>query len=454
MQAPHTITSALADLEAGRTTSVSLVQACLDRADALDDRLGVFLHRDRDQALAAARASDALRAAGHMPRPLEGIPLGIKDIILTADAPTTGQSATRDPVPTGDAPVVARLRAAGAVMMGKTSTMEFALGFSDPEKPFPTPANPWDTDRWTGGSSSGTGSGIQAGMFLGGLGTDTAGSIRMPAAWCGVSGHKPTYGLVPRTGVLPLAWSLDHVGPLARTAEDCARILAVLAGPDDRDRSVRPAATFDLDEVRLATRGLRIGLARDPMARSTDAVQELVREAADTFAAAGAVVSEVSLPAYDEVNDSVMLGLAAEALDYHHDEVIGRWHDFGRPTRSALLTGALLSGPDYVRTLRVRRHAQRQMARLFADVDLVIGPTATQPAPALDHLDFAEVVGMLQTHYWDGTGHPALSVPMGQVDGLPVGLQIIGRPFEDATVLDAGRRWQQLTSHHEKVAPL
>lgn len=454
MREPATATSALHELETGSVTSESLTEACLAQADAHDLALGVFLHRDRDLSLAAARASDARRAAGAELGRLDGIPIGIKDIIFTHDAPTTGQSLVRDPVPTPDAPVVARLRAAGAVPMGKTSTMEFALGFSDPDKPFPTPRNPWNPARWTGGSSSGTGSGIQAGMFLAGLGTDTAGSIRMPAAWCGVSGHKPTYGLVPRTGVLPLAWSLDHTGPLARSAEDCALLLSVMAGADGQDRSVRPTASFELGPVQTDLTGLRIGIALDPMDRSVAEVQHLVRAAADVFADQGAIVSEVSLPHYAETIDAVMLGLAAEAMTYHRNDAVDRWHDFGRATRSALLTGALLSGADYAQTLRVRRHTQRRMAELFDRVDLIIAPTATQPAPVVEPLDFDEVVGMLQTHYWNGTGHPALSVPMGFVDGLPVGLQITGRPFEDRTVLDAGRIWQQLTSHHLEAAPL
>lgn len=454
MDQPATISSALAAMDTDEVTSMELTASCLAVADTHDASLGVFLHRDRERSIAAARASDAYRDAGNPARPLEGIPVGIKDIIFTHDAPTTAQSLVRDPVATPDAPVVARLRAAGAVPMGKTTTLEFALGFTDPGMPFPIPLNPWDPTRWTGGSSSGTGSGTQTGMFLGGLGTDTAGSIRMPAAWCGVSGHKPTYGLVPRTGILPLAWTLDHAGPLARTAEDCARILAVIAGPDGNDRSVRPSAGFTFGDVVQSLPGLRVGLALDPLDRSIPAVQSLIRAAAETLTAEGAIVSEIRLPEYDCVVDAVMLGLAAEGLAYHRNEAIDRWKDFGRATRAALMTGALISGADYAQTLRVRRHAQRKMAELFDSVDVIIAPTATHPAPPVDPLDFGEIVSMLQTHYWNGTGHPALSVPAGFVDGLPVGLQITGRPFQDQQVLDTGRIWQQLTSHHLKAPSL
>jgi aspartyl-tRNA(Asn)/glutamyl-tRNA(Gln) amidotransferase subunit A len=227
-----------------------------------------------------------------------------------------------------------------------------------------------------------------------------------------------------------------------------------MAGPDGEDRSVRAGTGIGFGEIELTLNGLRIGLATEPMGYATPEVQRLVRAAADTLTSAGAVVSEVSLPVYEEVIDSVMLGLAAEAMAYHRNEAVSQWHDFGRPTRSAFLTGALISGADYTQTLRVRRHAQRALTEVFDGVDLIIGPTATGPAPRLDALDFGEVVGMLQTHYWNGTGHPALSVPMGRIDGLPVGLQIVGRPFEDQAVLDAGRIWQQLTTHHLETAEL
>lgn len=454
MQYPETIASALDALLTGAITSEELVEASLERSEQFDDLLGVFLHQDAEQARAAAKAVDLRRRAGETMGPLAGIPLGVKDNILTADAPTTAQSSARDPIESDDAPIVARLRQAEAVIMGKTTTLEFALGFNDPDKPFPIPRNPWNVTHWTGGSSSGTASGTQAGMFLGGLGTDTAGSIRMPAAWCGISGHKPTFGLVPRTGVLPLGWTLDHAGPLARTAEDCAILLSVIAGPDGEDRSVRDQVSFDFAEVELDFRGLRVGIAQNPMSRSVTGVQRLVLDAGVMFESLGARVFELELPVYEEVVDSVMLGLSAEAFAYHRPEAINRWHDYGRSTRSALLTGALLSSTDYLQTLRVRRFAQRRLEELFENVDLIIAPTATQSAPRLDRLDFQEVVGMLQTHYWNGTGHPALSVPMGSVDGLPVGLQIVGRPFADQQVLDAGRIWQRHTDYHTQVVPL
>ncbi|MTK05046.1 amidase [Micromonospora sp. CP22] len=450
---PRTITQSLHDLQSGALTATALLDEVEAAADRWDSSLGVYLYRSGQAAWAEAEQVDARRERGEALGPLAGIPLGIKDVIATYGAPTTAQSLiARDPQV--DAPTVARLRAAGAVITGKTSTMEYALGFNDPDKPFPMPRNPWDPLRWTGGSSSGTGSGIAAGFFLGGLGTDTAGSVRMPAAWCGVTGHKPTYGVVPRTGVFPLGWTYDHVGPLARTAEDCALLLSVIAGPDGQD----PAATghgfaYSPEPVR-PLRGLRIALAVDPLEVSTAEVCRLTREAAEVFAAAEAVVTEIRLPHYAEGVDVTMLGLAAEALTYHRTDLRRRWEEYGRPTRSALITGALLSAADYVQVQRVRRHLVRAVADLFDDIDLVLSPTAARPAPLVDGLDFDEVVAMLQTAYWNATGNPALSAPMGLADGMPVGLQIVGRPHADQLVLDAGRHFQDLTDHHLRAPDL
>ncbi|HXZ85567.1 MAG TPA: amidase, partial [Myxococcota bacterium] len=216
----ETLESLGARLRAGERSSVALVQDCLRSADALDARLGTYLARFDAAALESAAALDAELAAGHDRGPLHGIPLGIKDILAAREGPTTAQSLVLDPLwgAGRDARVVERLRAAGAVILGKTTTMEFAIGEPDREKPFPLPRNPWDLERSPGGSSSGTGNGVAAGLFPAGLGTDTGGSVRIPASFCGVSGHRPTFGLVPKTGCVPLGFSYDSIGPLARSA--------------------------------------------------------------------------------------------------------------------------------------------------------------------------------------------------------------------------------------------
>ena len=219
-------------LAARELSSRELVETCLRRADELDPLLGTFVTRCDDAALAAADEADRLFAAGTVRSPLQGIPLGVKDVLTTADMPTTGQSRALPEAwaPARDAASVARLREAGAVLVGKTSTMELAFGVPDPATGFPVPRNPWALERWSGGSSSGTANGVAAGLFLGGLGTDTGGSIRLPSAFCGITGLKPTRGLVSVDGCIPLAPSLDHVGPMARSARDCAHLLAALTG--------------------------------------------------------------------------------------------------------------------------------------------------------------------------------------------------------------------------------
>ena len=438
---PRTITEACRALDRGEITAVELVERAAAGIAAYDEALGIFLTPTLDSAERAAAEADARRAAGTPLGPLDGIPVVVKDIVFTADAPTTGQSLLRDTSPTADAPVCAGLRAAGAVFLGKTSTMEFALGFTDPDKPFPLPRNPWDPDRWAGGSSSGTASAVAAGIALGGIGTDTAGSIREPAAWCGITGLKPTHGLVSQVGVLPLAWSFDHVGPMARSAEDCALLLEAMTSSGGRTIGVAPATPTSL-------RGLRVGMAREPLERAEDEVRTRVSEAVEVLEDAGADIREVHLHQYVEARDAVMLGLAVEALAYHRNDAVQRWRDFGRVTRAALLTGLLVSGADAVQLQRVRRHVQRAAAALFRDLDVIIAPTASGPAPRAEHLDFQEVTELVQTHYWNATGEPAISVPIGTVRGLPVGMQIVGPAYADARVLAVGRMFQQVTEHH------
>lgn len=447
---PPTIREAVRRLADSDWAAVELLAHVESRADAHADALGTYLFRYGDVAQAQAAEVDRRRQRGDDLGPLAGIPLGVKDIIATADAPTTAQSrvtATSDTTTWGpDATVVERLRHADAVLTGKTSTLEFALAFNDEEKGFPLSRNPWHRDHWTGGSSSGTASGVAAGFFLGGLGSDTAGSIRMPSAWCGISGHMPTPGLVPTSGVIPLAWSYDRVGPMARTAEDCALLLSVLAGRDSPGSS---GGGFDFTEVpRLDLASLRIGVARQALDGSTPEVQSLVRAAADVFAGAGAHVIEVDIPYYDEGNDATMLGLSVEALSLHLPGLRSRWHDYSIPVRQALLGGALVTASDYVQIQRVRHRLANEIRTVFGSLDLILSPTAGGPSPRLDTLDFAEAVSLLQTPYWNATGNPAASVPVGLVDGLPVGLQIIGPAGGDARVLDAGRLFQSLTRHH------
>ncbi|WP_110241596.1 amidase [Nocardioides gilvus] len=450
MTTPPGIADIHRSLRAGETDAVTVLADFEQRADLWEPALGIYLHRDRERAHAAARDVDRALAAGQSVGPLAGVPIGVKDIVRTHDAPTTGQSLVSPWVAAGswgpDATVVRRLRQAGAVITGKTTTLEHALGFSDPEKGFPLPRNPYSASHWTGGSSCGSGSGVAVGAFAGAVGTDTAGSIRMPAAWCGVTGLKPTYGIVPADGVLPLGWSLDHVGPLARTADDCAFLLAAMAGPAVDQEGLLSS--------RIALEGLRIGVLVDAMERATPQVRAVVQEALGTLSAAGADLVEVRAPHYDAGVAATMTTLSAEAYALHLPDLATRWHDFSRATRAATLNGVMVTAADLVSASRLRAHLASQVDGLFDTYDLLIGPTASSTAPRLDALDFGDVVAAMQTVYWNGTGHPALSLPVGDVDGLPVGLQVVGRRHDDALVLDFGRRFQEVTDHHRRLPPV
>jgi aspartyl-tRNA(Asn)/glutamyl-tRNA(Gln) amidotransferase subunit A len=244
----YTMTTAAVALKEGAVTATHLAQAAIDAAKEHDAELGIYMLRFDDQMLEAATKADAQFSAGCETPPMLGLPLGIKDIVATTEGPTTAQSLILDPAwgeAQGDAVVVQRLREHGALISGKTTTMEFATGIPDPAKPFPIPRNPWNPEHWTGGSSSGTGNGVVAGAFLGGLGTDTGGSIRLPAAYCGISGLKATFGRVPKSGCVPLGHSLDHIGPMASSAADCALMLNALAGADESDPTTKDEPVVD-----------------------------------------------------------------------------------------------------------------------------------------------------------------------------------------------------------------
>lgn len=456
----RTIQDAASALRAGRTTSVELVQQSIERADRVDDALGSFLERFDDAALEDAAAADAALAAGLDRGPLHGMPVGIKDVIASRGGPTTAQSVVLDPDwgrRHGDAPSVARLRAAGAVVLGKTTTMEFACGMPDPTKPFPVPRNPWDLRRWAGGSSSGSASGIAAGLFLGALGTDTGGSIRSPSSFCGITGLKPTYGLVPTSGTAPLGTSLDHVGPMARSAWDCAAMLQALAGPHASDMTTIEIEVPDyLAALTGSIEGLRIGVDRRNTVDRPGADSGMIdrfEEAIDVLQGAGASVVDIDIPFYDELVAVARLTLPSEVFAYHRPTLQRRWEEYGSGTRLLMAMGALIGAGDLQRIHRVREHARRAVLALFETVDLIVSPTTLAGAPLLDGMRMEDLKAANHlAPAWNAVGLPALSVPMGMGgDTTPVGLQIVGAPLADARVLQAGDAFQRITDHHLRV---
>ena len=457
-----TLTDAAAALRDGSTTSVVLTQRALAKADALDEKLGVYLARFDKYALERAAVADEELAAGVDRGPMQGIPIGVKDTLAMAEGPTTAQSLVLDPAwgEGRDAIVVERLKAAGAVITGKLTTMEFACGVPDRSKPFPIPRNPWNLERYAGGSSSGSGSGVAAGLMLAAVGTDTAGSIRLPAMFCGVSGLKPTFGRVPNAGCTPMGYSMDHIGPLARSARDCGSFLQVIAGGDNRDPYAVDLPVPDyLASAHGSLAEVRVGVVRSLFSAGDDPkIRPAFEAAVAVLETLGAKIVDVLLPLYEEMSGAAFLIQACEGLAYHLPDLRSRWADFFAGSRQILATGALFSGADYVQAQRVRRVAQRQLAALFTGVDLIVTPGASQGATSLARMEkegAASLIGVLHTAYWNAVGNPALVVPMGfNADGLPLSLQLGARPFEEALLVQAGDAYQQATDWHLSVPPL
>jgi aspartyl-tRNA(Asn)/glutamyl-tRNA(Gln) amidotransferase subunit A len=461
---PLTVTDAAGRLRDGTLTSRALIEAIIERADRIDPHIGCYVTRLDDYARERADVADCELADGIDRGALHGIPIGVKDILAMAEAPTTANSLVLD---RGwgagkDAPVVARLKAAGAVITGKVTTSEFAIGFPDPTKPFAIPRNPWDLDCTPGGSSAGTGNGIAAGLFLAGIGTDTGGSIRIPAAWNGTTGLMPTFGRVPKSGCVPLGYSLDHIGPLARTSRDCAHVLAAIAGYDPSDESCvdRPVDNYLLALTGDLT-GLRVGADRSQrfFPEQSDALLlERYEAGLAVLAGLGAQILDVELPYYDEVSAALWTMMTCEALAYHRQDLGSRWTDYTALGRMNIARGAFFSGSDYVQAARLRRLAQRRLGPLFSGVDMVATPTSALTAPPGEQLSTPRIDALFSTvftGYWDAVGNPALVLPLGPgSDGLPLSLQLGGRPFEEAELLRAGEAYQQVTDWHLQVPPI
>jgi aspartyl-tRNA(Asn)/glutamyl-tRNA(Gln) amidotransferase subunit A len=454
-----TLSGAAEALRDGRVSAVELVMAAL----GVEDAFGIFLARYDEAALATAERVDADLAAGRPVGALAGLPLGIKDLLTTVDGPTSAGSLIPPDDSGRDATAVARLRSADAVLVGKTLTSEYGVGSPDESKPFPTPRNPWDPSRWTGGSSAGTAAGLVVGAMLGGLGTDSGGSIRMPAAFCGVTGLKPTYGRVPRTGGLPLGWSTDHVGPMATTARDCALLLEVIAGADRADRAsaTEPVPAYsrsltgELGGVRIGVDRLdRVAAALADPALVDPALAAVFAAALDVLTAAGADLIEVELPLYPELAAASTVITLSEGLAYHRAALATRAADFYANTRATIGLAEGFSAADYVQAQRVRRAGQDAVAALFERVDLIVTPTAAvaaTPYARLDQMFDSGEFFAVYAPYWNVVGNPALSVPMGfTAEGMPLGLQVIGAPFDEANVLRAGDAYQARTGWHRR----
>jgi len=452
---PPTIAEAARLIASRALSPVELTRSCLARIDALDGRINSFLLTRPEAALAEAATAEQEIMRGFYRGPLHGIPIAHKDIIETAGIRTTAHSKLlRDFVPQHDATVVRRLAAAGAILLGKTATHEFAMGGPSFDLPWPPARNPWNTDHFTGGSSSGTGAAVAAGLVLGGSGSDTGGSIRLPAAYCGVTGLKPSYGRVSRHGVLPLAYSLDHVGPLAWTVEDCAILLQAMAGHDPADpaSAEQPVPNYRA-ALRADLRGVRIGVVRH-FFESDYQIDDEARSAIDAALAVmrglGAELREIRLSPLQDYGACGWLVLIGESWAVHEKVMRKRFADYGRMMRNRVVLGAFLGAGDYIQALRLRRELNNEMGAAMRDLDVLITGITPGEAPRIDEkLGYESFQRPLMMPF-NVTGQPAMAVRCGlSRSGLPLSLQIAGKPFDEASVLHVGHAYEQATGWRE-----
>jgi aspartyl-tRNA(Asn)/glutamyl-tRNA(Gln) amidotransferase subunit A len=453
--------SEIAKAYAARTLSpTELVQALLRRIEHLQPKLHAFIRLDAEAAMDAARVAEKELAAGRSRGPLHGIPVGIKDIIDVAGLPTTAHSKILvDNVATKDAVCVSKLRAAGAIVMGKLSTHEFAIGGPSFDLPFPPARNPWNPRHHPGGSSSGSGAGLASGMFPLALGTDTGGSVRNPASVCGIVGLKPTYGLVSRRGVFPLAFTLDHVGPMTRTVADNALLLEALAGHDPQDPgSARTNARDFGAMLDRGVAGLRIGFVRHFHETDMPAHPDVTAALEDVeriLEVEGALVETVTLPKLSEFAGINRVILCSEAWSIHAPWLRERPQDYGALARRRLLPGAFMTAGDYVGAQRRRAELIAAVNDKLRDFDVLMCASSMDPASEID--DAAETARTYPRQArapFNVTGHPALAMMSGLSGGLPVSVQFVGRYFEDATVLRVAAAYEKAAGWYKKHPPI
>ncbi|MGE0766199.1 MAG: amidase [Hyphomicrobiaceae bacterium] len=445
-----------------KLSPVEYTAALISRTDALEPQLNAFITRTNETAMATARAAETEIMRGASRGALHGVPFAVKDIYDTAGILTSGHSRTNiDRIPTADSTAVARLKAGGAVLTGKLATHEFAHGGPSFDLPWPPARNPWNTAHFTGGSSSGSGAALAAGLVPVSLGSDTGGSIRGPAGLCGIAGLKPTYGLVSRAGVIPNSYSYDHCGPMARTSEDCAIILNAVAGYDPADpSSARHRAADYTDGIYDGIKGLRIGVIRHfwetdlaPNAELSAAMETAIQVLRDL----GATIEDVTLRPLQYYSDVKIVMAESELFALHLDQLIARPEAFGQDFRARALAACLFTSEDYVSASRERRRILDEMRPIYRRFDLLVTAN-TSAAPRLDkHSPLSFWQKGNHTSPFNCSGGPALAVLCGfNAAGLPLSMQIAGRPFDDARVLRAGHAFEKamgLTSRHPKLTP-
>ena len=446
-----------------RLSSREATKSCLDRIAQWQPRLNAFLAIETDEALAAADAADAALAKGNARGALHGVPLAHKDMYYDAGKIVTcGSKIRRDFVATTTSTALQRLKDAGTIRLGSLQMVEFAYGPTGHNTHYGAVHNPWGLDHITGGSSSGSGSAVAARLTFAALGSDTGGSIRMPAHFCGVTGLKTTYGRISRAGAMPLSQSLDTVGPLARSALDCALLLGLMAGADPNDPT---AAAEPVPDYVAATResitGLTIGVPSAFYVDDLDPeVERILDETISVLKREGANIVQVELPDQRQLTAACQLVLAVEASAFHKRWLIERPQDYGPQVLMRLQNGLAIPGVSYLEALRWRGPALAAYLAAVAGVDAVIAPVAPVAAPTLAESDVgnspdAEAVIQRLTRFTrpiNYLGLPSLAIPSGFTKtGLPVGMQLIGRSFNEAMLLRIGAAFQRATDFHERV---
>ncbi|KMY85521.1 Aspartyl-tRNA(Asn) amidotransferase subunit A Glutamyl-tRNA(Gln) amidotransferase subunit A [Candidatus Paraburkholderia calva] len=448
-------------LRSGRARATELAQAAIARTERVDKTIHAFILVTFERALADAERADAELAAGIDRGPLHGIPYALKDIYDSKDLPTTCHSAlTAGHLAMEDAEVERRMKRAGAVLLGKLATHEFALGGPSNDLPYPCARNPWDTERFTGGSSSGCAAALASAQVPLAWGSDTSGSIRTPACFCGVVGLKPTFGLVSRRGVFPLSYSLDHCGPMSRTVADAALALEAVAGHDPLDPvSARISARNYTSRLAEGIKNKRIGYFRRWLVETPNVSPTVIKRVdhvVSMLAANGAEVVEIAGPDLELLNACGRIIMSAESFAIHESNIRSRPLDFGRYAYQRIAPGAILSAADLILSQRVRRELVQLMEQCMLGLDAAIAATSPSTAPLLSafHEDW-EPASLSHTIGFDVTGHPALAMPAGVTpERLPVGVQVIGHLFDEASVFSIAASLESLLADATISSPM
>lgn len=457
MTAMHyeTISSLAPKLEKKELSPVELTNIMLDRIDDVDEQLNSYITVMKEEARADAKRAEQEIMNGDYRGPLHGVPIAVKDLLNTKGIRTTaGSQVLSEHIPDEDATVVKKLREAGAIFLGKLNMHEFAFGVTNKNDYFGDAKNPWDVERTPGGSSGGSGAAVAAGLAYAALGSDTGGSIRTPSALNGIYGLKPTFGRVSKFGAIPLAWSLDHIGPMARNVEDLAIVLQAIAGFDKHDpTTVNKAVPEYSSSLHQNISGIKIGVPTNYFFDFLeDEVEQSVKAAIEELEKLGATVVEMTIPELELCEYSELVTIQAEAAAYHHEMLVEKSHLYGNDVRTTLQAGELLSAVHYVKAQQARRIVQGAISRTFEQVDAIVAPSVSMVAPkwkesfkiiqgeskavTAEFVRFAAPANL--------TGIPSLSVPTGfSSNGLPIGMQIMGKPFAEATLFTIASAYEE-----------